>query len=88
MASRRDNAVLMAVEENKREFDLLWNQGIKPLRQELQDVKADIKKVDEKVDKRFEKLINDSASAKRWLIGLVLATIPAYIGLVVELTKR
>jgi hypothetical protein len=88
MASRRDNAVLMAVEENKREFDLLWNQGIKPLRQELQDVKADIKKVDEKVDKRFEKLINDSASAKRWLIGLVLATIPAYVGLVVELTKR
>jgi hypothetical protein len=50
-----------------RELDLLWNQGITPLRKQLTDVKQDIKDLSDNI-----------ASARRLIITILVTSIPAY----------
>lgn len=51
--------------ETKREFDLLWRQGIDLLRTELGRVE---RKIDVSVDE-LKKNLDKAASSRRWVIG-------------------
>lgn len=61
----------------KREMDLLWKQGIGVLRDDVKDVKEDVKD-----------LSSGIASTRRWLIGLVVVTAPAYAAVIIEFVRK
>jgi hypothetical protein len=61
----------------KREMDLLWKQGIGVLRDDVKDVKEDVKD-----------LASGMASTRRWLIGLVVVTAPAYAAVIIEFVRK
>lgn len=82
MASRRNHAFLGrgVDQDTKRELDLLWNQGVKVVREDVKDLKSDLKD-----------LTHSIASMRRWAVGLIVTSVPAFIlavVAVVELTRK
>ena len=63
-------------QDTKRELDLLWNQGVKVVRDDLKDVKSDLKD-----------LSNSISSMRRWAVGLIVTTIPACALVIIEMRK-
>jgi hypothetical protein len=61
----------------RREIDLLWNQGITVVRNDVKEVKADVKN-----------LADSIASARRWAFGLIITAIPAYMVAIYAFVKR
>lgn len=55
-------------QDTKRELDLLWNQGVKVVREDVKEVKSDLKD-----------LTHSIASMRKWAIGLIVTTIPACV---------
>lgn len=50
-------------QDTKRELDLLWNQGVKVLREDVKEVKDDVKS-----------LANGISSMRRWAVGLIVSS--------------
>lgn len=63
--------------DTKRELDIIWNQGIKVLRDDLKDVKSTIKGVSDGI-----------SSARRWMFGLILSLLPAYVGVIIAIVRK
>jgi hypothetical protein len=76
------------MDDTKRELDLLWNQGVGPIREDIKEVKADVKSLDTKIDTKIEGLSKGISDSRRWIIGLLLSLVPAYIGIVIEVFKK
>lgn len=50
-------------QDTKRELDLLWEQGVKVVRDDVKEVKSDLKD-----------LANSISSMRRWAVGLILSS--------------
>jgi hypothetical protein len=86
MASRRNNAVLM--EDNRRELNLLWEQGIKPLRDDVKEIKANAEAREQTLRTEMKEFAGRISSFQRWIVGLILSLIPAYIAAFVAILKK
>jgi hypothetical protein len=93
MAARRNYALV--ADDTRRELDLLWEQGVKAVREDVKEVKGEIKDINEKVDKvqtsmraEIKGLAESISSFRRWIVALILTLIPAYIAVAVSLLRK
>lgn len=63
---------------SQRDVDLLWREGVRPLRDQVSGVAGDIKGLRESVKADFEKLSNNMASVRRLVVTIIVTSIPAY----------
>jgi hypothetical protein len=79
----------------EREIDLLWNQGVKEVREDVKDVKEDVKGVktdlkelSKSVKTDIESLASSISSARRWAFGLIIMAIPAYVAAFYQFLRK
>jgi hypothetical protein len=68
---------------SQRDVDLLWREGVRPLREQVSGVAGDIKSLRDSVKNDFEKLASNMSSVRRLVLTIILTSLPAYISAIV-----
>jgi hypothetical protein len=84
----RDAFLMTTDKDDKRELNLLWEQGITPLRDDVKQIKDDAKKSERAIREEIQKIADKIGNTHRWIIGLVLTLIPAYAAVVIAFFRR
>lgn len=85
----------MVSDDTRRELDLLWNQGVKEVREDVKEVKNDIRDINIKIDNNQEsnkrdikEVTNSITSFRRWFVALILTLIPAYTAAAIAFFRK
>ena len=68
---------------SQRDVDLLWKEGVRPLREQITGVAGDIKSLRESVKTDFKELQANMSSVRRLIVTIIVTSIPAYVSAIV-----
>lgn len=60
--------------ETKRELDLMWEHGVKAVREDVGKMRAEFRE-------ELKEVVKNMASTRRWIVGLVIMGVPSWIAL-------
>jgi hypothetical protein len=68
---------------SQRDVDLLWQEGVRPLREQITGVAGDIKSLRESVKTDLKGLADNMSSVRRLIVTIIVTSVPAYVSAIV-----
>lgn len=70
-------------EEIKRELDLMWKHGIEETRDDVKELKEEMKSTRRDVKQDMKELTSSIASMRRLILSLIVTGVPAWLGVII-----